>query len=164
MKFLYLPVFFLLTLFACNKSNSEQTNIVFSGITSTDESGNFLSQDTSDWRFDRTWSDKEIGLFSSILKTSLNCSVPKEYLMTAFPNPCKESVFINALKNTDTKIEVRLVDADFNILMKNDTILNTNSLFQVNLSNLQKKGMLRLYYRFIKGDCEYRGHGDILAQ
>ncbi len=151
----------LVLLVACKKSEPTTPTITFSGISSKDEAGNSLTQDTADWLFNRVWSDKEISLFSSILKTNHNCTVPKQFLMLAYPNPCTNAINIYAGKNADTKVELRLVDTDFNILLKNDTILTSNNMFQINLTTLQKKGLLRLYYRFLEQDCEYRGYGDI---
>ena len=64
--------------------------------------------------------------------------------------------------------EFRLVDEKFNKIISLDSIVTSDTfnfkdiLFDVRSFN--KKGMLRLYYKIIEDNCEFRGHGDILVE
>jgi len=153
------------TLFiSCVKESTD--NIAFTGITKTDEQGFIISKDTTDWRFTDIWKDKEINLFTS--QNSSNCQKTFDYKIIVFPNPNKGYFFINTKMPNSSMAEFRLVDEKFNKIISLDSIVTSDTfnfkdiLFDVRSFN--KKGMLRLYYKIIEDNCEFRGHGDILVE
>jgi len=136
-----------------------ESNIYFNGITNTDVNGFILSSDTTDWRTDDTWILKESDLFSLI---QTKCSPPDNNKIIAYPNPCNGIFALYIEKDPASRVELRLVDQDFNILISIDTILQNN--VQLNAGTFGIIDTVRLYYKFVDGNCEWKGHGDIIIQ
>ena len=137
-----------------------ENNIYFNGITNTDINGAIISSDTTDWRIDDTWSMKESDLYSSVNRPM--CSSQDSNKIIAYPNPCNGIFALHIEKELTSRIELRLVDQDYNILISNDSILQHNS--QLNAGTFGIKDTVRLYYKFVSGNCELKGHGDIIIQ
>jgi hypothetical protein len=136
-----------------------ESSIYFNGITNRDVNGLIFSSDTTDWRTDDIWLLKESGLFPLI---HTMCSPQNNNQIIAYPNPCNGIFSLHIEKEPATRVELRLVDQDFNILISNDTILQHN--VQLNAGTFGIKDTVRLYYKFVDGNCEWKGHGDIIIQ
>lgn len=155
-----LPVL-LFMIISCQKEKNKDTTdeIVFEGITMTDECGNFMSQDTTDWKFTDNWTDKENALF--IEKRDNICNINDfKYSIIAYPNPYDGIFSMEILKPENSRLAIRMVDQDFNVLISNDSITShviALTFRDLNLSN----EIVRIYYKILSEDCELRGHGDI---
>lgn len=134
-------------------------SISFDGITRTDNYGVVLSNDPTDWTFDDTWRQKEADLFTSSYKKG--CAPAGNNKIIAYPNPCSGVFQLSVQMPAAGRLELRLVDKNFRVLASSDSISNQTIGLQVGNG---VKGTVRLYYKLIDGDCEYRGHGDILVQ
>jgi hypothetical protein len=129
----------------------------FSGITERDDNGKLMSQDKNDWTLHDHWNDDEHALFDKTYKT--NCAPPSNFTITAYPNPTKGQFQVSFNKTSATRVDLRLIDSDCNILTSRDG-LQSNS-FGMQAKTKKKNGMVRLYYRFLEDGCEYEGHGDV---
>jgi len=157
-------LFLLVILFSCTKENSDSSAnaiIYFSGITKRDIQGTLMtSPDTTDWRFDDKWTSKEENLFS--LKNQVSnqeCTAS----IIVYPNPFQELLIIQLSQiPSSSRLEIRLVNKDFKIIVASDSIVGSVMLKPPDISEYDT---LRLYYKLIdSSNYEYRGHGDILIQ
>lgn len=151
----------LVTLFIGCDKDKECDLPLFSGIAWTNVNGEPMSNpDPDDWTIDDEWNDTEENLFDSDLET--NCTPSFDYWISAYPNPIPDynnSFFSLAIgKDSITAVELRIVDRLCNVIHSIDNNVAHNIAF-----NLQghEGETLRLYYKFIKDGCEFRGHGDI---
>ena len=128
----------------------------FSGITERDDFGKLIKTDENDWTLKDHWSSAESGLFEKAYRT--DCVPPSSFAITAHPNPTNGPFQVNFSKTDYTKVDLRLVDSNCNIILSHDNI-------QSNTLGMQaggvKDGVVRLYYKFVEDGCEYEGHGDI---
>ncbi|HEY3369254.1 MAG TPA: hypothetical protein VGK10_00320 [Prolixibacteraceae bacterium] len=166
-------VIFIVSLLACNKSKENlpaDSKIYFKGITKMDDMGYSLSSpDTTDWRFDDKWTAKEEALFTT---TTFNTPTIKySTRIILYPNPFQSIFRINLNNMPDSSyLAIRLVDKDFNIILKKDSIvLSINLCPQVISGNdtmlISGYDTLRLYYKMIDHlNYEFKGHGDILIK
>jgi len=144
----------------------KEAPIYFSGLTTVDENGSTLGEtDTTDWRFDDVWSDKEKSLFP--VNTLLSCLLKEDSLdgVYLFPNPCKE-VFTAGFKTPfGTSWHFRWVDEDFKVLKEFDLVNPPPGFnyFQIQTESFPQD-TIRLYYEVLLGVCIKRGHGDILVR
>lgn len=139
----------------------KDTVIYFSGLTMTDDNGLAMNvPDASDWGFKDQWSNREAGLFSNT--SGSICTVDSSYAIQVYPNPCKNVIAINVKKPADARFSFRLVDQQLKVLLTQDQ-LDANNL-QINTSGVAVKDTLRMYYKITRGNCELRGHGDVLLQ
>ena len=151
----------VLILWGCKKekANNEDVKIAFTGVTMVDEDGNLINQlDSADWRMDDKWVNKEAGLFSSHYGTS--CTPDYNYQILSYPNPTYGVFYLHFNKKSSTHIEFRLVDKSFRTLLQNDSI--TVSTIALDATSLGITDTVRMYYKFVEGNCEFRGHGDIV--
>ena len=155
-----LPLLLLLFVFSQCKRGDLPLIPAFSGVTVTDNLGVKLSDDPTDWTFTDRWSSKEAGLFQS--SYPLSCTASTTLSIIAYPNPSNGIFILEIAKPGTARLEIRLVDKNFNTLITNDAI--TSTAVQLNASTFGIKGLVRLYYRLIDNGCEYRGHGDIKIQ
>jgi hypothetical protein len=149
--------------------NSEDDNppmddtIFFTGITPTDPNGLALGDpDPTDWRFDDEWTEQEAALFPEEPTFALGCMPNINYEIMAFPNPSNGIFSLLFQKESTTQVELRLVNEDFNTLISIDEV--AQDIIQLNAGTFGIKDTVRLYYRFIEGNCEYRGPGDIVIE
>ena len=146
-------------LFSCNDDHCFLSQ--FSGISSTDANGAQLSaKDVDDWNLDDEWDIRESNLFDSNL--DIACIPTFDYVIIAYPNPCNGTFALHLEKDSTTSVELRLVNDDCNTLVKLDGI--TSNEVHLHPDNEDQIGIARLYYKFIKEGCEFRGHGDISFQ
>lgn len=144
---------------------TEET-IYFSGLTTVDEIGVSLGQtDTTDWRLDDVWTDKEKALFPA--NTLLTCILKEDSLdgVNLYPNPCK-AVFTTRFETpSGAKWHFRWVDEDFKLLKEYDWENPAPGPNYLSIqTNTFPKDTIRMYYEVLLGICIYRGHGDILIQ
>ncbi len=155
-----LPVL-LIMIVSCEKEKKKDNSneIVFEGITMTDEFGNLINRDTTDWKFTDNWTDKESALFSE--KRDNICSIENlNYSIVVFPNPCNSIIRLDISKPESSRFAFRIVDKDFNVLVSHDSIYWGAigiTLEEFNISN----EIVRMYYKILGENCELRGHGDI---
>lgn len=152
----------LVTLFiGCDKDKDDCDLPSFSGIAWTNVNGEPMSNaDPDDWTMDDEWNDTEKDFFDSDFEN--NCTPSFDYWIAAFPNPLPEynngALWLALGKDSLTSAEIRMVDKQCNIIHSRDNELAHQIVF--NLTGHEGE-TLRLYYKFIKDGCEYRGHGDI---
>lgn len=146
----------------CDKDpiNPTEPKIYFKGITITDIQGIIISEDTSDWTTNDTWSIKEGNLFSTTYY--LGCLPQHNNKIIGYPNPGDGVFALHIQKDSSTRIEFRLVDENFNTLITHDSIYQNNIALDARTFGIQDT--VRLYYKFIENNCEFRGHGDILIR
>ncbi len=171
-----------LLLLACKKDPSKEAlpadkPVYFTGITYITENAQILIEDTTDWRTDDVWTEKEANLFGKKYNTncladhinekekvgqSANETADLRNFIIAYPNPNQGILALNADYPDSTQVELRLVDKKFKILFSLDSLPKGQIIFDLTYLNLNDT--VRFYYRFIKNNCEQRGHGDILFQ
>ena len=161
MKFYFNYRYFLLAsvllfIHACDSHNCNTS--LFTGITARDYNGNLLSgPDPDDWNFDEDWGKSVSNLFDSNFDT--DCNPPYPYAIFAYPNPCDGTFALTFDKDSVTSVELRLVNFVCGTLVTLDDITERNIFIQP--ENNDQKGIVRLYYKFVRDGCEFRGHGDI---
>jgi len=157
--------FFLLAILMSNCKEDvvnppAESKIYFRGLTQTDANGWVITNDTTDWRMNDTWLKQESDLFAANYNSGCLQNYKNE--IVAYPNPAgaKFNLVFNKLEST--RLELRLVDKNFNPLYSNDSIWGNE--IQLDASVYGIKDTIRLYYKFIENNCEFRGHGDILIK
>jgi hypothetical protein len=146
----------------CKDDNSDtavESKIYFTGLEQTDYNGYLITIDSTDWGFKDIWLEQESALFNTHYGS--NCVQSLNDQVIAYPNPCNGVFYLSFQKSDATAINLRLVDQDFKVLLSMDTLNNSN--IAVATSSFVKD-TVRLYYRFIENNCEFRGHGDILIK
>jgi hypothetical protein len=141
---------------SCREGSCDPLNS-FNGITQRDDSGKLIKEDKMDWKFGDKWEEREQSLFPTNLDNT--CIPPPRYTIIAYPNPTSGSFNVMFNKGDYTKVDLRLVDFDCRTLISIDDF-EDNSI-GLEPANIGKKGIVRLYYRFVEDGCEYQGHGDI---
>jgi hypothetical protein len=136
------------------------SKIYFSGLTQTDYNGWPITVDSTDWKTGDTWVKQETDLFTTIYQT--DCTQGFDYIIRQYPNPCDGIFTLSFGKPVSTRLELRLVDKNFHLLFSNDSILG--NAVQLDSKSFGIKDTLRLYYKFIENNCEFKGHGDILVK
>lgn len=160
-----LTIFLLTGWLLCNckkegvKEEIDENNVIFSGISRTNNFGVVLSADTTDWKFNDIWKPQESSLFTSNHQS--DCKMAFNYRLTSFPNPAKDIVTLNPSLPVSARIELRVVDQNFNKLFSLDSLRGP---IQIRVSEWGIKGIVRVYYKFIDNNCEFKGHGDILLE
>ena len=137
----------------------------FSGYVSVDNFGNptNVETDPSDWRLDDTWSSSEQALFSDYANFNDNCPTDSNLVVfPAYPNPTATNL-VGLASNLDnnSRLRVRVVDQQFNVLHSQDSITNNN--VNLNFSTVSPNDdFVRVYYMVVQNEnCIYLGHGDI---
>jgi hypothetical protein len=157
MKTYLLTVLSLILFSSCEK---EDLVIHFTGISKTDAIGSPLSIDSTDWNVDDIWSFREADLFNSQYESS--CTPSHNYFAIAYPNPNNGVFALHFNKIFSTRVELRLVDENFTTLILNDSV--TQDDIHLNAGTFGIHDTVRLYYKFIENNCEFRGHGDIIIE
>ncbi|MHC1774907.1 MAG: hypothetical protein AB9834_05775 [Lentimicrobium sp.] len=157
--FLLSILLFLLVSCEKDKKNGNSDEIAFEGISITDDYGNLIFQDTTDWKFTENWSETESSLFSE--KRDKTCT-PENYdcSIVIYPNPCNSVFRFDIAIPDSSRFAFRIVDKDFKVLVSHDSIPRGAigvTLTDFNLSN----EVVRMYYKVLADNCELRGHGDI---
>jgi hypothetical protein len=137
-----------------------ESKIYFKGLTQTDVNGWPITIDTTDWMTNDTWVKQESDLFAAFYNSGCLQNYKNE--IAAYPNPAVGIFNLHINKLESTRLELRLVDKNFNPLFSNDSVLGNAVQFDARVYGI--KDTLRLYYKFIENNCEFRGHGDILIK
>ena len=137
-----------------------ENKIYFSGLTQTDNNGWFMSLDSTDWTTNDTWVKQESDLFGTTHQSGCVQSYTNSIL--EYPNPSSSIFMLSIDKLETTRLELRLVDRNFNSLYSNDSVWGSNVQFDARVFGV--KDTIRLYYKFIENNCEFKGHGDILIK
>lgn len=155
MKRFFLLLIVLYTFSGCKKEGDDI--YIFEGILNRSDVGEPMGGDLTDWLInDSTWSDQEAALFST--SNSTNCTPTFPYYIEGFPNPCTYKHTIMFLADSASNFEYRLV---------NNRLMSLEVPFTASKGKVEfdtrgvSPGMYRLYYKFTKNGCEFRGHGDI---
>ena len=143
-----------------NDNSPAKSRIYFTGLTQTDVNGWPITIDTTDWKTNDTWVKQESELFTNVYQS--NCTQAYANEIAQYPNPCSGIFSLSFNKLATTRLELRLVDKSFNALYSNDSVWGNALMFDAGVFGI--KDTLRLYYKFIEGNCEFRGHGDILVK
>jgi len=151
----------LMVTIGCDKENTqEKKRYYFTGITPTDANGNLMAMpDTTDWKTGDVWNEAEEKLFADTYVT--NCTPSHPYKITVAPNPCVNSFIAWFNKDSSTQVNMRLVDENLNVLLSVDSV--TAGAVSIDVSSFIKD-TVRLYYKFIANNCEFKGHGDVLIR
>lgn len=168
-----LPVICLLALFlftGCEPDDPavpESGTIWFSGVSLTDENGISLGPaDSTDWQLDDVWTPTEQQLFSG--QTAVVClSGSGESIGPAFPNPASDQFRLELKNFGEAWLSMRLVDEQLEPRGQWDSLqLGTTGTHNlaIDLSNIDIRDTVRLYYLIEKALCVYRGHGDIIVR
>ena len=126
MKNILISIILTAGLTACVKENKDAVSdkIYFKGITKRNDMGELISNDTSDCRFDDKWSTKEDNLFSVKYKSSdQKCTT----VIGLYPNPIQDIFRLYLTNPAQSRLSVRLVNKDFKVIFKNDSIFNSQS-------------------------------------
>lgn len=150
---------------SCKKDteNNENKTIIFDGITTTDNTG-FLTgfYDSTDWSKDDNWVDIEKELFTDFNKFNYECLMDSLVEIIAYPNPFDDMVIIHIDGDSTTRIDYRIVNKEFGIIVSQDSIYNTQIAFTFKDTDTQPDEIFRVYYRIVvENDCAFIGHGDI---
>ncbi|WP_159476091.1 hypothetical protein [Dyadobacter sp. 3J3] len=165
MKKVILIVILGFTFFSCNQNDpgdlvKTPEKISFSGILVRDERGLPLSEvDPDDWNIKDTWVEQEMSLFGSNLKT--NCPAT-DYEIIGYPNPTRGQTAIHVYKPDSVRLAIRIVDKNLKTLFAKDSLYSKINL--VDFSAFGITDTVRVYYKFINGGCEFRGHGDVVIR
>lgn len=138
----------------------ETEKITFKGIVERDARGIPYTEDPDDWKFTDKWVEQELSLFGNSLGT--NCLLPESYGIIAYPNPCIDKVSIHVNKPDSVRLALRIVDRNFKVLMSKDSLYSKITMFDV--GSLGVQDTVRVYYKFMNGSCEFRGHGDVVIK
>lgn len=160
---LFSLLIFALSCSSCDEDDEIIAFPTFTGFSLTDDNGQALSNpDTTDWRVDDSWEQVEKGLFD--LPELPLCSGDGA-VSPAFPNPCGSVLSFRFISTANTTGYFRVVDKDFNVLIESDSVPFEAGpkIISLNFSTVVAD-TVRLYYRIVNGNCEYRGHGDVLVQ
>jgi hypothetical protein len=171
MKIILLTVIISLSFFSCDQNVLtdplepvdpvvKPEKISFSGILVRDERGVPYSDiDPDDWNIKDTWVEQEQALFGIGLKS--DCAIA-DYEIIAYPNPTFDKVSIHVLKPDSVRLAIRIVDKNFKTLLAKDSLYA--KINKIDLSSLGVKDTVRVYYKFMNGSCEFRGHGDVVIE
>jgi len=177
MKIRNLSVFLLLTVLfvsGCKKKSGETTNdclskLDFTKITYTDNVGNMLSIDPTDWTNDSIWCDQEYGLFRTS-NLDLTGSDTSKLFTILFPNPLRDMGILVVTRPKLCPFECVIVNRSFQVL---DTFSIPNITGNV-LRNILFSDSLKYkhgeYYRIYyaahstKKLFFFKGHGDFKVQ
>ncbi|MGB4847155.1 MAG: hypothetical protein WBP41_04515 [Saprospiraceae bacterium] len=147
---------FLVTLYSCEEQPCHHD--IFKGLTSTDYDGSALSAaDPDDWTFTDHWDNDIMDLFDS--DHDANCEPSFNYSIIAYPNPCNGLFDLHFDKDSSTTVDIRIRNDECDILANIDGV--TSNTIQIQSQNNSPQKIVRLYYKFIRNNCEYQGHGDI---
>jgi hypothetical protein len=177
MKFRNLAIFVVLTLLfvsGCKKKTSETTNdciskLDFTKITSTDNIGNVLSFDPTDWTNDSIWCDQEYGLFSTG-NIDLTGSDTSTLFTLLFPNPTGTVGELIVIRPKLCPFQCVIVNKSFQVLdtfsIPNQT---GNSLRVLQFSDPSKYKQGEYYRLYYAAHCSsrlffFKGHGDFKVQ
>jgi len=151
----------LLLIFSCNNEDAVEPvdDIIFTGITERDETGAKITNDSTDWQLIENWQAKEEALFEEAFSTVCD-TAGYGYSILAYPNPCQDMITLRITKPTDSRVSFRIVDKDFNVVFSRDTTDAISIFLNTGAFNLAGD-TARIYYKFIKQDCELKGHGDV---
>lgn len=165
MKKVVLSVILGFGLFSCNQNDptdpvKEPEKIKFSGILVRDAKGLPLSPvDPDDWNIKDTWVEQEISLFGSNFRTDCPAT---DYEIIAYPNPAIDKASIHVYKPDSVRLAIRIVDKNFKTLFAKDSLYSKINM--VDFSAFGITDTVRVYYKFINGGCEFRGHGDVVIR
>lgn len=158
-----LRIFILITILiiSCesNKNDEKKEIIIFNGFTSTDDFGNILTSDPTDWKLTDVWNLKESSLFAEKRNSTCTSNI-LDYSIIAFPNPCADIINLDLNFPTGFAITLRIVDRYYNSLLSLDNITSKNLSILVSDFNITND-TIRIYYKFLGVNCELNGHGDI---
>ncbi len=158
-----------LCIFSACKDKASDPEILFKNLSLTDENGQALSSpDPDDWRTNDAWFPKETALFAGIPELPICTEDADVEVYDAYPNPARNYFHLTFRCRAGTQLELRLVNQDFEVLRSFSLPgfaagSNTVSIQVDDLPGINGQ-TLRLYYKLLDGNCEFRGHGDILVQ
>lgn len=160
---LFSLLIFALSCSSCDEDDEIIAFPTFTGFSLTDDNGQALSNpDTTDWRVDDSWEQEEKGLFEF---PDLPLCSGDGAVSPVYPNPCGNVLNFRFVSSASTMGYFRVVDKDFNVLIESDSVPFEAGpkIISLNFSTVVAD-TVRLYYRIVNGNCEYRGHGDVLVQ
>lgn len=177
MKFRNILIILFLVLlfgFGCTKKTTEPSDdclskLDFTKITFTDNNGNTLSVDPTDWTNDSAWCDQEYRLFSTS-NLDLTGSDTSKLFTILFPNPLRDIGILVVTRPKLCPFKCVIVNRSFQVLdtfsIPNQT---GNVLRSLNFSDSLKYKhgeYYRLYYaaHSTKFLFFFKGHGDFKIQ
>lgn len=148
---------FVLSLILCISCDDTFLGLTFTGITETNIYGEILSSDPSDWNLTDDWNRRENNLFEEGFEDI--CEDNVHFMLAAYPNPCSSMVNLAFPSSDSTRTAIRIVRSNFEVLFSLDSVPGN---IVIDCSNFDLQGeIVRVYYKVLGENCEYRGHGDI---
>ncbi len=148
----------LLILTFANSCKKDIKNSLFNGITETNEFGDIISIDETDWNLNENWNKTENSLFSETFDNICNTD-NEEYVLIAYPNPCSDFGTLHFSVPENKRVAFRIVDSDYKVLISDDS---ARSEIAINFQDMNVNNkMVRVYYKIYGDSCELKGHGDI---
>ena len=163
MKKLFSILLLALLLSNCKDDDHTQppvAEIYFTGLSETDYNGFPITIDTTDWTATDTWTRQEMNLFTSSYQTG--CTPSSANRVLVYPNPNNGLFRFIIEKDLDARTECRIVDENFKVLFAHASIIPKS--FSFDATKFGVKDTIRVYYKIIENNCEFRGHGDILIK
>ena len=153
----------LLVITGCSKEQDDDSFPRVEGISKTSYDNNQLGpRDENDWLFYEP-SDKKLSLFYSIPGARYDCPPAEDSLIsmgTAYPNPCTNGLFLHVGKAEDYNMDLRVVDSNHKLMRACDSI--AVKYVQLDVNDLKKGQIYRIYYRINSPGCSYFGHRDFI--
>ena len=172
MKVLFFITVISVMLISCDCDESED-DLHFSGIVYMSENGMVLGTsdgELKDWTLEHDWHPKVEMLFTNLdIAIARNIPCENAWIGYGYPNPASEMFSLNVQVGEQGTFEYIVVNEELDVFYRDEKELVPGShLFTVNLLELHEQALIekdeyiRMYYRVIMNETEYRGHGDIL--
>ncbi len=118
--------------------------------------------DTTDWRTTDTWCPYVEALFADLPTTTWVEAPAQANVVIGYPNPCATQFILAFASDTTCMVDLRIVDADWNLVHASDSITVQANLFNAELLGIAPGQLFRAYYRIVHPDgTAHRGHGDM---
>jgi len=173
MKYPFTAFFLVILLLfdtGCKKKSSESNNdclskLDFTKITYTNDVGQTLSNDPTDWTNDSLWCEQEYGLFSTS-NLNLTGSDTSKLFTILFPNPLRDLGMYVVIKPKLCPFQCAIVNRSFQVL---DTFSIPNQTGTIivdrHFSDSSKYKQGEYYRIYYAAHCSqklffFKGHGD----
>lgn len=152
-----------LIIVGCHKGSAEPACGRVEEISRRDVNGvPILPPDTNDWKDMDDWCPAVEALFSDLPAVAHVNYAADSLLPVCFPNPTQDQFVLGFYRNDSSRVDVRFVDVDFQLLYRVDSIMSNSWLIDGDSIAPSDVRVVRAYYRVTHTDgTAHRGHGDI---
>ena len=147
----------------CHKSVSEPECGYVEGFTKRDVNGVLIPPaDTSDWKQVDDWCPAVEALFADLSPVIYATADADSLLPVCFPNPAVSQFILGFYRDDSSRVDIRFVDADHQLLFSLDSMMVSATMIQANDIAPADGRLVRAYYRVTHPDgTGHRGHGDV---